>query len=114
MTKKTRARIHKTIFTNGLCALAIRSPSDIRDNTCGQYLTNDAIDITEQEITENVLYMISEAYYAGYIEGKLDAKEAVERLMRESSTPCKPKPKITEIIDYREYINDKENPLDSV
>lgn len=98
---KKREIIHKTIFENGTCILSIRSPSDFEENTCGHYLLEDCKSLEEKEITDNVLEMISEAYYAGYLEATRDAKICIDRMLLNNSSPRKPKCKISETLDYR-------------
>lgn len=106
--KNKREEIHLVIFTNGTCAPSILNHTALKEDTAGHYLVEDGENIDKSILTKEVLIMISEAYYAGYISATEDAKERIDKLLYENSSPRKPKPKISHIIDYREKLKEPE------
>lgn len=98
-----RERFAKDIFTDGRCGLAIRTPDDIQAQAGGHDLLPDGDSLDPKEITPRLLYMLAEAYHAGYCAATHDGEEAVRRLVLETNQHRKPAPRIypSEVIDYR-------------
>lgn len=102
-----REKFEKTVLTDGKCVLSIVTPMDIDNNTSGAQLLADGDSIDEKDITPQLLYMLAEAYYAGYKEANNDAIESVRKLLVDNKKYRKPKPKISSCIDYcKENKND--------
>ncbi len=96
-----RETFEKTILTNGRCVLAIKTPWDRDEHTSGAQLNADGDSMDESEITQRLLYMLSEAYYAGYREAVRDATESARRLLVDNKKHRKPIAKISSCVDYR-------------
>jgi hypothetical protein len=95
-----REIFEKTVLTTGRCTLSIITPTDRDDNTSGAQLLEDGDSMIESEITPRLLYMLSEAYYAGYKEAVSDATESTRRLLVDNKNYRKPKAKISSCIRY--------------
>jgi len=96
-----REQFSKTIFADGTCGLALRTPTDRENEEAGHYLLPDGATMPQKDVTPLLLHMLAEAYYAGYEEAVYQAGLKVQRLMYENSNPCKPAAKISSILDYR-------------
>lgn len=93
------------IYTSGACHLYIRTPEHRRQECQGHQVTPENPDTTPactpDQITPQLLQMLANAYYAGYVTAVDDANEAVRRLLLENSAPRKPAAKVSERRDYR-------------
>jgi hypothetical protein len=87
------------IYTTGKATLFIRTPADRDQDTCGRELNTEPTD--PAIFTPQILSMLAEAYYTGYETAVFDARESVEKLMRENKSPRRPSAKISQTTDYR-------------
>lgn len=97
-----RAKFEKTILKNGRCVLSIVTPMDQANNASGDQLLPNGASMDIKEITQLLLYMLSEAYNSGHKSATYEVIDAVLGLLEDNKQYQKLKPKISLTVDYRE------------